>query len=211
METAATIDEYIAAQPTELQPLLQAVRETIRAAAPKAQEKVAWQMAAFWQGEYIVHFAACKNHLRFFPGSEAISVFTDSLAGYKTAKGTIQFHYSKSVDQALITDIVRWRVEQASGGKSLYAEPVARERYVMPDDISAALEFLSLMACWRASSLIPSSARIPRRCSSPKNSSDCFVSRPSCWSYVSVVFMMIIPPAVLIIVLAIHAEKNTRI
>jgi uncharacterized protein YdhG (YjbR/CyaY superfamily) len=115
MENPKNIDEYIAAQPAEIQPLLQSVRETIRAAAPEVTEKIAWQMATFWQGENIVHFAAFKNHLGFFPGGEAVSVFADRLAGYKTSKGTIQFPYSKPVDHALIADIVHWRVERAKG------------------------------------------------------------------------------------------------
>ena len=150
MDKPTNIDEYIAAQPAEVQPLLQAVRETIRAAAPGAQEKISYQMPAFWQGENIAYFAAFKNHLGFFPGGEAVGMFADRLTGYKTSKGTIQFPYGKPVDHALIADIVRWRVKQASGGKSLYAEPVARERHAMPEYISAALEQGNLWERYRA-------------------------------------------------------------
>lgn len=135
-----TIDDYIADQTAEVQPLLQAVRETIRTAAPDAVEKISWQMPTFWQGENIVHFAAFKKHIGLFPGGEAVGVFADRLEGYKTSKGTIQFPLGKPIDHNLIGDIVRWRVEQAKSSVSTYAEPTARERYPMPDFISAALD-----------------------------------------------------------------------
>lgn len=135
-----TIDEYIANQPAGVRSLLQSVRETIRAAAPDAVEKISWQMPTFWQGENIVHFAAFQKHIGLFPGGEAVGVFADRLAGYKTSKGTIQFPLGKPIDPVLIGDIVRWRVEQAQVGKSISAEPVKRERYAMPDFIATALD-----------------------------------------------------------------------
>ena len=150
MESPATIDEYIAAQPAQAQPLLQAVRDTIRAAAPQAQEKISYQMPTFWQGENIVHFAAYKNHLGFFPGGEAVGVFADRLTGYKTSKGTIQFPYSKPVDHALIADIVRWRAARAGEGKPTFAGPAARERHAMPNFIAAALTQGGLWERYRA-------------------------------------------------------------
>lgn len=148
----STIDEYIAAQPVGVQSLLQAVRETIRAAAPDAVEKTSWQMPTFWQGENIVHFAAFKKHIGLFPGGEAVGVFADRLEGYKTSKGTIQFPLGKPIDHNLIGDIVRWRVEQAKGGKSTFTEPVKRERYAMPDFIATALDQSNL---WKRYSARP--------------------------------------------------------
>ncbi|MDR1187792.1 MAG: DUF1801 domain-containing protein [Bifidobacteriaceae bacterium] len=107
------IDEYIANQAPKVQPILRAVRETIRVAAPLATEKMAWSMPTFWQGENLVHFAASKHHLGIYPGAEAIVVFADRLAGKATSKGAIRFPYDKPIDHELIGDIVRWRVGQA--------------------------------------------------------------------------------------------------
>ncbi len=106
-----TIDEYIAAQPREVRPLLQSVRETIRAAAPGAAEKISWQMPTFWQGENLVHFAAFKKHIGLYPGGKAVGAFAQRLEGYKTSKGAIQFPLDRPIDHALIADIVRWRLE----------------------------------------------------------------------------------------------------
>jgi uncharacterized protein YdhG (YjbR/CyaY superfamily) len=146
----STVDDYIADQPEEVQPLLQSVRKTIRDTAPEATEKISWQMPTFWQGENIIHFAAFKNHIGIFPGGEAVGVFADRLTGYKTSKGTIHFPLGKQIDHGLIADIVRWRVEQAKGGISTYTEPTTREQYPMPDFIATALDQSNLWERYRA-------------------------------------------------------------
>ncbi len=108
-----TIDRYIDSQAEEVRPLLRAIRETIRAAAPEAIEKIAWRMPTFRQGENLIHFAAFRNHIGIFPGGEAPGVFADRLAGYETGKGSIRFPLDRPIDHRLIADIVLWRVEQA--------------------------------------------------------------------------------------------------
>ena len=110
------IDEYIAEQPEDVRPRLQSIRETIRAAAPEASEKIAWQMPTFWQGENLIHFAAFKKHIGLYPGGEATAEFAERLAGYKTSKGAIQLPLGKPIDHQLITDIVRWRLKQQAEG-----------------------------------------------------------------------------------------------
>ncbi|MDR3119971.1 MAG: DUF1801 domain-containing protein [Clostridiales bacterium] len=95
-----------------MQPLLRQVRETIRAAAPEATEKIAWNMPTFWQGENLIHFVANKRHIGIYPGGEAVGVFAERLTGYKTSKGAIQFPLDRPIDYELIADIVRWRLGQ---------------------------------------------------------------------------------------------------
>jgi len=111
----AGIDEYIAAQSEDVRPILVKVRETIRAAAPDAVEKISWSMPTFWQGENLIHFSAQKNHLGIHPGALDRLPFADRLAVYKTSKGAIQFPYGKPIDYELIADITRWRVSCAGG------------------------------------------------------------------------------------------------
>lgn len=113
----SNIDEYIAMQPVSVQPILQTIRQTIRAAAPNAEERISWRMPTFWQGENIIHFAAFQKHISIFPGGEATSVFAERLQGYHTSKGTIQFPLHLPIDYALITDITLWRVQQAAKSK----------------------------------------------------------------------------------------------
>ena len=109
-EKPAGIDEYIAAQAEDVQPILRKVRDTIRAAAPDATEKMSYHMPTFWQGENLIHFAASKNHLGVYPGELDRLPFAERLAIYKTSKGAIQLPYDKPIDYELITDITLWRV-----------------------------------------------------------------------------------------------------
>ena len=105
-----TIDEYIADQAAEVQPLLRKIREIIRDAAPEATEKISYRMPTFWQGENLMHFAAFKKHIGIFPGGEATAVFTDRLTEYKTTRGAIQLPLEKPIPYDLISDIARWCV-----------------------------------------------------------------------------------------------------
>lgn len=103
-----TIDAYISAQSEEIQPVLNAVRDTIRAAIPDAEERMSWSMPTFWKGHNIIHFAANKNHLGLYAGTEAVEAFSEKLAGFKTSKGTIQLPYAKPMPLELIGEIAAW-------------------------------------------------------------------------------------------------------
>ena len=110
-DAPSTIDEYIASQSDDVRPILKKIRETIRAAAPKADEKISWRMPTFWQGENLIHFAAFRKHIGIYPGDLSLNPFEDRLTGYKRTKGAIQFVYDKPIDYKLIADITRWRVK----------------------------------------------------------------------------------------------------
>ena len=104
------IDEYIKAQPIEIQPILNRVCSAIRTAIPNAAEKISWQMPTFWKGQNLIHFAAQKKHLGIYPGEKAMEQFLPRLGDYKTSKGAIQFPYKDFGDEqlALITEIAMW-------------------------------------------------------------------------------------------------------
>lgn len=110
-----TIDEYIAMFPDEVRDILAQVRQTIRQAAPEAQEKISWQMPTFWKNENLIHFAAAKNHIGLYPGENAIRIFAGKLSGYKTSKGAIQFPVSEPIPYDLIAEITRYRVKENAG------------------------------------------------------------------------------------------------
>lgn len=107
----STIDEYIALYPTDIQRILKKIRATVREAAPEAVEKISWRMPTFHQKENLVHFAAMKNHIGFYPGAEGVAAFAARLGEYKTSKGAIQFPLTKPVPYELIANITRFRVK----------------------------------------------------------------------------------------------------
>ena len=111
-EKAATVEEYIAAFPKNVQQLLSQLRKTIKTAAPKADEVISYGMPGYKYRGMLVYFAAYKNHIGFYPGAGGISAFKKELSVYKGAKGSVQFPIDRLVPYNLISKIVRYRVKQ---------------------------------------------------------------------------------------------------
>lgn len=109
-----TIDEYIVLFPPEVQEKLQTLRNCIKEAAPEAEEKISWQMPTFTLNGNLIHFAAYKNHIGIYPGPRGIEAFRDRLIEYKVSKGAIQFSLKMPVPYELISDIVRYNVEEST-------------------------------------------------------------------------------------------------
>lgn len=106
------IDAYIAQFPKEIQKGLQKIRQTIRKAAPKAEEAIKYGLAAFVLNGDLVYFGGFKNHLGFFPTGAGIEAFKEELTCFKWSKGTIQFPHGQKLPLALVTRIVKFRVKQ---------------------------------------------------------------------------------------------------
>jgi uncharacterized protein YdhG (YjbR/CyaY superfamily) len=110
-----SIDEYIAAFPADVQKILEEVRAVIKAAAPKAEEKISYQIPTFTlNGGNLVHFGAFKNHIGFYPTSSGTQAFQKELSVYKGAKGSVQFPLDKPMPLKLIRKIVKFRVAESS-------------------------------------------------------------------------------------------------
>ena len=107
-----SIDTYIAQFPPDVQTLLVQMRKTIQKAAPSATEAMSYQIPTFKLHGNLVHFAGFKNHIGFYPGAAGITAFRDEIAGYKNAKGSVQFPLDKSLPLALVARIVKFRVAQ---------------------------------------------------------------------------------------------------
>lgn len=110
--TYTTIDEYIATFPKDIQTILQKIRETIRKSAPEATEAISYQMPTFKLNGNLVHFAAFKNHIGFYPVPSGIEKFKKELSAYKGAKGSVQFPLDRPIPYALISKIVKFRVKE---------------------------------------------------------------------------------------------------
>lgn len=106
-----TVEDYIAAQPEQIRPYLNMVRDTIRRAIPDAKEILSWGMPTYWKGCNLIHFAAQKNHIGLYPGEEATAHFSSRLTDYAVSKGTIRFPYSKPLPLELIAEIALWCAE----------------------------------------------------------------------------------------------------
>lgn len=108
------IDKYIAGFPEEIQQRLKQVREVIRQAAPEATEKISYMMPTFYLNGNLVHFAAFKNHIGLYPAPSGIAAFQKELSVYNSAKGSVQFPHNQPLPLELVSEIVRFRVEENS-------------------------------------------------------------------------------------------------
>jgi uncharacterized protein YdhG (YjbR/CyaY superfamily) len=108
----SSIDEYIATFPKEIQMKLEVVRATIKAAAPEAVEKISYQMPTFFLYGNLVHFAAFKNHIGFYPVPSGIQAFKEELSQYEGSKGAVRFPLDKPLPLELISKIVKYRVAE---------------------------------------------------------------------------------------------------
>lgn len=110
--TSESIDEYILKFPPKIQEILNMLRKVIRESAPDAKEKISYQMPTFVLHGNLVHFAAYKNHIGFYPTPSGINAFKYELSEYKGAKGSVQFPIEKPLPYQLISKIVKFRVDE---------------------------------------------------------------------------------------------------
>ncbi len=108
------VDAYLAALPDEPRRALEALRATIRDAAPEAEETIAYDMPAFRiQGRFLVSYAAYKRHCSLFPASQAVLDACDpELEGHLAGRATIQFQAGKPLPAELVRKIVKVRLTE---------------------------------------------------------------------------------------------------
>lgn len=108
-----TIDEYIKTFPNDVQSVLEKTRQTIRKAAPGAVEAISYQIPTFkLNDKNLVHFAAFKNHIGFYPTPSGIEAFKKELSQYKVAKGSVQFLLNRPIPYDLLEKIVIFRSKE---------------------------------------------------------------------------------------------------
>lgn len=108
------IDGYISQFPSEVQAILQKVRETISHAASNAEETISYQMPAFKQHGILVYFAAWKQHIGLYPPIFGDKALVKAVAPYAGPKGNLQFSLDEPIPYDLIEQLVKLRVKQDS-------------------------------------------------------------------------------------------------
>ncbi len=113
---ATTIDEYIAEFPPEVQAKLTQMRQLIHSLVPEAVESISYAIPTFdLDGKHLVHFAAFKNHIGFYPTPNGMEEFAEELSAFKSGKGSAQFPLDDPLPTDLITQIVEFRVANLRG------------------------------------------------------------------------------------------------
>ena len=107
-----SMDEYIRGLEPEVQAILEELRATIHTVAPEAEEKISYQIPTFYLKGNLVHFAAYKNHIGFYPTSSGVAAFLHELTPYHVSKGAIQFPIDQPLPLDLVRRIVKFRMEE---------------------------------------------------------------------------------------------------
>jgi len=111
-KTAKDIDEYLSGYPEHVQRFLTQMRLTVKKAAPQATEKISYGIPTFALEGNLVHFAAFKNHIGFYPTPSAIAAFNKELSSYKCSKGAVQFPLDAPLPLTLVSRMVKFRVKE---------------------------------------------------------------------------------------------------
>ena len=118
-----TIDEYIAASPRDVRPILKEIRRVIRDAAPEAEEVISYRMPAFKQNGVLMYFAAFKNHIGLFPPVSGDAKLEQAVEPYRGPKGNLKLPLDQPIPYSLIRRIVQFRAMQNLAG----TKPKARK------------------------------------------------------------------------------------
>ena len=105
-----TVDEYISTFPAKTKSLLKELRQTIKKAAPKAEEMISYNMPAYKLNGPLVYFAGYDHHIGFYPTGSGTEAFKKEISKCETSKGTIRLPLDEPIPKKLITDIVKFRV-----------------------------------------------------------------------------------------------------
>lgn len=111
-----TVDDYIALQPADVQPILRRLRSIIRKALPGAEEVISYKIPAYkLHGRVVLYFAGWAQHYSIYPaGSKVVEILKDDLAPYEVRKGTIRFPLTKPIPVKLIERIAKLRAKEAA-------------------------------------------------------------------------------------------------
>ena len=109
-----SVDEYITSFPKDVQKKLESIRQIINISAPEAEETINYQIPTFKLNGNLVHFAAFKSHIGFYPAPSGLKAFKKEISSYKSSKGSVQFPLDKPIPLSLIKKIVKYRVKENS-------------------------------------------------------------------------------------------------
>jgi uncharacterized protein YdhG (YjbR/CyaY superfamily) len=110
--SSVQVDAYVAATPVQAQPLLQQLRDVIKAAAPKAEERISYGMPSYEHHGRLVYFAAFKNHVGLYAVGQEHDGYAKELSGYLTGKSTARFPIGQALPIASIRRLVQARVRE---------------------------------------------------------------------------------------------------
>ncbi len=115
MKTYTDVDAYMKSVPAKALPKVKELRALVKKAIPKGEEAIAYGMPTVRVGgENLIHFAAMKGHLGFYPAPSGVAAYEAQLVkqGIDYSKGCIRLSYAKPLPTALIAKIIAFRLKE---------------------------------------------------------------------------------------------------
>jgi len=115
MAKPASVEAYLASLEPDAREVIEAIRSTARAAAPQADEVIAYDMPALrLGGRFLASYAAYRRHYSLFPWNPFVlaEVGEQALGPYMAGRGTLQFPRQKPVPLELVRRVVEARVRE---------------------------------------------------------------------------------------------------
>ncbi len=112
-----SVDEYLTAYPEDVQERLKAMRATIKAAAPEAEEVISYGMPAYvYKGDRFIYFAGNKGYIGVYPmPTPPDEAFARRIAAYKGTKSSLHFPHSQPLPLDLLAEMVQYHVQRIDG------------------------------------------------------------------------------------------------
>ncbi len=129
---AGDVDTYIEAAPEAVRGKLAQLRATIKAACPEAQERISYQMPYYDYHGRLAYFGVARNHIGLYVPTPVVAEHRQELAGYKAAGATIRFPIDKPLPVALITKLVKARMQKNEALAATRPKPAGATRRGAP-------------------------------------------------------------------------------
>jgi len=110
--SAREVDEYLSAVEEPKRDTLEALRRTILAIVPDAEQVISYRVPAFRvRGQTFAGFAAFKDHLSYLPFSGSVlAQLADELDGYTMTKSSLHFTPEHPLPEALVKKLIAVRL-----------------------------------------------------------------------------------------------------
>lgn len=116
MASTPTVEEYLAQFDGDVRARLDAMRSTIREAAPDAVEGVAYGLVGYkLDKKPLVYFGGFPHHVGFYATPNGHEAFAEEFAPYKQGKGSVQLPHDRPLPLALVRRVVEFRMANIRG------------------------------------------------------------------------------------------------
>jgi uncharacterized protein YdhG (YjbR/CyaY superfamily) len=111
MKKASNVDSYIKATPKEVRAKLLQLRSIIKAAAPKAEERISYGMPYYGYHGRLAYFRPAKTHIGLYIPTPTLEKYKKELKGYSTSKATVRFPLDRKLPATLIRKLIKSRMK----------------------------------------------------------------------------------------------------